>query len=172
MFVNKTLLEENGIEIPNVNWTWDDFYAICEKLTVDTDDDGEIDQFGEYGYTWENALSSNGQALLDEKSMKSTLQNEDVYSAIEFVRKLNLLNRGQNVTSEMFDKGKVAFCPMMFSEYRRISHILGVLRNIQILNGNVFRCRQVLVAIMLHKWIACYVVLVRCLLRKRWLGNF
>ena len=118
MFVNKTLLEENGIEIPNVNWTWDDFYAICEKLTVDTDDDGEIDQFGEYGYTWENALSSNGQALFDEKSMKSTLQNEDVYSAIEFVRKLNLLNRGQNVTSEMFDKGKVAFCPMMFSEYR------------------------------------------------------
>ena len=34
------------------------------------------------------------------------------------MRKLNLLNRGQNVTSEMFDKGKVAFCPMMFSEYR------------------------------------------------------
>ena len=51
MFVNKTLLEENGIEIPNVNWTWDDFYAICEKLTVDTDDDGEIDQFGEYEWT-------------------------------------------------------------------------------------------------------------------------
>ena len=60
MFVNKTLLEENGVAIPNVNWTWDDFYSICEKLTVDTDGDGEIDQFGEYGYTWQNALSSNG----------------------------------------------------------------------------------------------------------------
>lgn len=59
---------------------------------MDTDDDGEIDQFGEYGYTWQNALSSNGQALYDEKSMKGTLQNADVYSAIEFVRKLNRLN--------------------------------------------------------------------------------
>ena len=118
MFVNKTLLEENGIATPSVNWTWDDFYSICEKLTVDTDGDGEIDQFGEYGYTWQNALSSNGQALFDEKTMKSTLSNDDVYSAIDFVRKLNRLNRNQNVTSEMFDKGKVAFCPMMFSEYR------------------------------------------------------
>lgn len=118
MFVNKTLLEENGIAIPNVNWTWDDFYSICEKLTVDTDGDGEIDQFGEYGYTWQNALSSNGQALYDEESMKCTLQKQDVYSAIEFVRQLNRLNRNQNVTSELFDKGKGAFCPMMFSEYR------------------------------------------------------
>lgn len=118
MFVNKTLLEENGIATPSVNWTWDVFYSICEKLTVDTDGDGEVDQFGEYGYTWQNALSSNGQALFDEKTMKSTLQNDDVYLAIEFVRKLNRLNRNQNVTSEMFDKGKVAFCPMMFSEYR------------------------------------------------------
>ena len=118
MFVNKTLLEENGIAIPNVNWTWDDFYSICEKLTVDTDGDGEIDQFGEYGYTWRNALSSNGQALYDEESMKCTLQKQDVYSAIEFVRQLNRLNRNQNVTSELFDKGKIAICPMMFSEYR------------------------------------------------------
>lgn len=118
MFVNKTLLEENGIEIPNVNWTWDDFYSICEKLTVDTDGDGEIDQFGEYGYTWDNALSSNGQALFDEENKKCNLQNDDVYSAVEFVRKLNGLNRGQNVTNELFDKGKMAFCPMKFSEYR------------------------------------------------------
>lgn len=109
MFVNKTLLEENGVAIPNVNWTWDDFYSICEKLTVDTDGDGEIDQFGEYGYTWQNALSSNGQALYDEESMKCTLQKQDVYSAIEFVRQLNRSNRNQNVTSELFDKGRLPF---------------------------------------------------------------
>mgnify|MGYP001423116191 CR=1 FL=1 len=139
---------------------------------MDTDDDGEIDQFGEYGYTWENALSSNGQALFDEKSMKSTLQNEDVYSAIEFVRKLNLLNRGQNVTSEMFDKGKVAFCPMMFSEYRTYKPYPWSVKKYSNFEWECLPSRQVLVAIMLHKWIACYVVLVRCLLRKRWLGNF
>lgn len=139
---------------------------------MDTDGDGEIDQFGEYGYTWRNALSSNGQALYDEESMKCTLQKQDVYSAIEFVRQLNRLNRNQNVTSELFDKGKVAFCPMMFSEYRTYKPYLGALRNIQVLNGIVFQCLQDLVAIMYRKWIVYFVESVKCLLRKKWLGNF
>lgn len=172
MFVNKTLLEENGIAIPNVDWTWDDFYSICEKLTVDTDGNGEIDQFGEYGYTWQNALSSNGQALYDEESMKCTLQKQDVYSAIEFVRQLNRLNRNQNVTSELFDKGKVAFCPMMFSEYRTYKPYPWSVKNIQVLNGIVFQCLQDLVAIMYRKWIVYFVESVKCPLRKKWLGNF
>ena len=30
MFVNKTLLADNNIEIPDDNWTWDDFYDICK----------------------------------------------------------------------------------------------------------------------------------------------
>ena len=118
MFVNKTLLEQNGITLPNTNWTWDDFYTICEKLTMDTDGDGQIDQFGQYGYTWENALSSNGETLFNEKTNKCMLEDKDVYRAIEFARKLNQLNYGTSVSSELFDKGKVAFCPMKFSEYR------------------------------------------------------
>ena len=100
--------------------------------------------------------------------MKSTLQNEDVYSAIEFVRKLNLLNRGQNVTSEMFDKGKVAFCPMMFSEYRTYKPYPWSVKKY---SNFEWDCLP-MPAGPSHKWIACYVVLVRCLLRKRWLGNF
>ena len=117
MFVNKTLLDENGISIPNTNWTWDDFYSICKQVTKDTDGDDIVDQFGQYGYTWENALSSNGETLFNEK-MECSLEDKDVYRAIEFVRKLNQLDKGQTVTSELFDKGKVAFCPMKFSEYR------------------------------------------------------
>lgn len=118
MFVNKTLLEQNEIELPTTNWTWDDFYSACKQVTKDTDGDGVVDQFGQFGYTWENALSSNGEKLYDEKSKTCQLEDANVYSAIEFVRKLNQLNAGQSVTSELFDKGKVAFCPMKFSEYR------------------------------------------------------
>lgn len=118
MFVNKSLLEENQIEIPKTDWTWSDFYSICDQITKDTDGDGVIDQFGQYGYTWENALSSNGEELFDENTKKCLLNDSNAKEAIEFVRKLNQLNYGENITSEMFDKGQVAFCPMKFSEYR------------------------------------------------------
>lgn len=39
MFVNKTLLQKEGIEIPNNDWTLDDFYEICQKVTRDSNND-------------------------------------------------------------------------------------------------------------------------------------
>ena len=41
MCVNKTLLESEGITVPSGDWTWEDFYNICAKVTRDTDGDGE-----------------------------------------------------------------------------------------------------------------------------------
>ena len=31
MLVNKTLLKKEHIKMPDNNWTWDDFYKICQK---------------------------------------------------------------------------------------------------------------------------------------------
>lgn len=118
MYVNRTLLESEGIKVPDQNWTWEDFYEICEKMTKDTDGDGVLDQFGQYGYTWENAIYSNGAKIFNEEGSESLLQEDKVFDAIEFMRKLERLNKGQKVTSEMFDRGQVVFCPMSFSEYR------------------------------------------------------
>lgn len=118
MYVNKTLLEKEGIALPNENWTWDDFYRISRAVTKDANHDGVLDQFGVYGYTWQNAVASNGAAIFKEDGTKTLLDNPKVYDAISFTRKLEELNKGQSVTSEMFDKGMVAFCPMRFSEYR------------------------------------------------------
>lgn len=63
MFVNKTLLEQAGIPLPGNDWTWDEFYDICARVTRDTDGDGTLDRFGSYGYTWRDALAANGAAL-------------------------------------------------------------------------------------------------------------
>ena len=40
MFINKTLLQKEHIRIPDNDWTWDEFYSLCEQLTRDTDGDG------------------------------------------------------------------------------------------------------------------------------------
>lgn len=118
MFVNKSLLESNGIEIPTSDWSWQDFYSICSQVSKDFDGDGSLDQFGQFGYSWQDAFSSNGVTFFDEDQNRVMLDQTCVYEALDFVRNLYRLNQGQEVSSELFDQGQVAFCPMLFSEYR------------------------------------------------------
>lgn len=65
---NMQLLEENNLEDPRAlwergEWTWDKFVEYCQKLTQDTDGDGQIDQYGYCGYvmeSFEQLMMSNG----------------------------------------------------------------------------------------------------------------
>ena len=50
LFYNKDAFDAAGLEYPNENWTWDDFLAAAKALTIDKNGDGEIDQWGYYGY--------------------------------------------------------------------------------------------------------------------------
>lgn len=113
MFVNKTLLEAQGIPLPDNRWTWEDFYDICARVT-----DVEKRQFGVFDYTWLNALYSNGAGLFSEDGESCCLADERVQSAVQFARSLTELNGGYTVTSRDFDLGRVAFRPFLFSEYR------------------------------------------------------
>ncbi|MBQ6986315.1 MAG: extracellular solute-binding protein [Oscillibacter sp.] len=113
MFVNKTLLERNGIPVPRNDWTWRDFYDICQRVT-----NVEARQFGAYDYTWLHALYSNGTSLFSEDGTACYLSDEKIRSAIQFVKSLRDLNGGYQVTARDFDLGNVAFRPFLFSEYR------------------------------------------------------
>ena len=118
MFVNKTILDREGIDMPKENWTWEDFYRICQLVTKDTDGNGTIDQFGVTGYTWKNAFVENSVVLFDAEGKKCSLNDEKVVASIQFLERLNSLVSGYDVTAKEFDNGKVAFMPMSFSEYR------------------------------------------------------
>ncbi len=118
MFVNKTLLEKEGISMPGEEWTWEDFLSICSQVTRDTDGDGVIDQFGCFDYGWREAVNSNGAELFEKDGTLSCFADSKVESAVRFVRDLNAVNKGYVVTSREFDQGKVAFRPFAFSEYR------------------------------------------------------
>lgn len=118
MFVNKTLLEQEGIDGPPVDWNWEDLYDICSQVTRDTDGDGSIDQFGTYNYSWQEAVYSNGDALFDMDGKTSFFASESVMEAIKFARRISDLTDGKKVTQEDFDSGNVAFMPMSFAQYR------------------------------------------------------
>ena len=113
MFVNKTILDEHGITVPNNDWTWEDLYEICAQVT-----DVESHRFGIYDYDWVNALYSNGADLFSENGGTCYLSDGKIQESIRFVQRLEELNEGYNVTSRDFDLGRVAFRPFLFSEYR------------------------------------------------------
>ena len=118
MFVNKSLLKQEGFLVPEDNWTWDDLYTICSKITKDTDGDGIIDQFGTYNYGWTELVYSNGGQLFNQEGSQVYLTDQKVIDSIKFLKKLLELNKGVKVTQNDFDAGKVAFMPLSFAEYR------------------------------------------------------
>lgn len=118
MFVNTTLLKKEGIPIPQGNWTWEEFYDICRKVTKDLDGNGKINQFGVVGFDWQDAVYTNGQQLFNTSGTKAMFDNSEVLASIKFISALHQLNQNFKATPEDFNDGRVAFRPFPFSAYR------------------------------------------------------
>ena len=91
LFYNKDAFDAAGLAYPDGTWTWDDFLAAAKTLTIDKDGDGQIDQWGYYGYgryaeaqAW---VFSNGGVLTDNE--KHTFEpNSGALDAIQFMSDL------------------------------------------------------------------------------------
>ncbi|MDH6367655.1 multiple sugar transport system substrate-binding protein [Breznakia sp. PH1-1] len=118
MFVNKTLLEKEGIDIPSNEWTLDELYTIAKQVTKDVDGDGKVDQYGCYDYDWLDSMFAHSVELFDEDGQECYVGEDRVKESIIYAKKLMDLHQGETLTAEDFDKGKVAFSPMQLSQYR------------------------------------------------------
>ncbi len=118
MFVNKSLLQKEGIDVPSTGYTFEDLYRICVQVTKDTDGDGVVDQFGIYKYGWLDAAVSAGAKLFSDDGRSCNFNSEELKEAIALMQQLTALNQGQTVTQEDFDDGRVAFMPLSLAEYR------------------------------------------------------
>lgn len=118
MFVNKTILDAEGIGLPDPDWTWEDFISICKEVTHATDNSGSIDQFGACGYTWQDAFRANKIQIPDMDGDSCDFTVAPVGEAISFLERMNNLSEGYSVSNADFSNGNVAFQPMLFSEYR------------------------------------------------------
>lgn len=116
MCINHDLLTKENIEIPSSDWTIDDFYKICTQVTKDTNHDKSIDQYGCYGFDWKDAIDCYGLNIFEEDSCY--LDKKEVKEALSYLTKINELSKGYQISSEDFDQGKVAFCPLTFAQYR------------------------------------------------------
>lgn len=118
MFVNRTLLEKEKIDLPASEWTIDDFFAICQRVTKDTDGDGQPDQFGALNYTWTDILHTASHAVFDAAGTSCDVSSAQVAEAVAFQKKLQDLSGSIRISSREFDAGHVAFAPMKLSAYR------------------------------------------------------
>lgn len=118
MFVNKTILNEAGYDVPNEDWTWEDFYEIVKGVTGDTDGDGEDDVFGVCGYQWRQAAYTNDAQFYDEEADSVNLSSRQMIDTVSYLRRIYGICDQSDVTSAMFDEGQVAFEPMDYSDYR------------------------------------------------------
>ncbi len=70
MYYNKDLFDDAGLAYPDENWTLDDYFDAVQKLTKDTDGDGEIDQWGttstHYQAIWGYMFQANGGNLIKD----------------------------------------------------------------------------------------------------------
>lgn len=46
VYYNREMFEEAGVPLPEDGWSWETFIDAAQRLTVDTDGDGTIDQYG------------------------------------------------------------------------------------------------------------------------------
>lgn len=106
MYLNLDLFKQSGVEPPlDGNWTYEEFVEKMQKLTIDTNDDEEIDQYGftcfikpNYYNLW-GIILSDGAEIIDEDKMSYSFTDE---KAISGVKKVVDLKHKYKVTPENF----------------------------------------------------------------------
>ncbi len=71
MFVNKTLLEKCHIDMPDNDWTLEDFYTICKKVSEYSNN-----YYGCYDYKWLYSIYGYGTQVFNETGIKCFLEQK------------------------------------------------------------------------------------------------
>ena len=116
MFANMTLLRKLDLEEPDPSWRWEDFLALAERATADSDGNGSLNTFGSGGWTWLDAAYSNGELLFDPAGSSAALDKDGVIDAVDFFLRLAALTQTTLVPD--FESGNVLFAPFRYSSYR------------------------------------------------------
>jgi len=91
MYYNIDMFDAAGVEHPQADWTWDDFLAAAQALTVDQNEDGTPEQYGMWLYGRyshiEPWIFRNGGRLLNA-DMTALDPSPEAVNALEFLTSL------------------------------------------------------------------------------------
>jgi len=121
---NADMLKKAGIDRPDPDkpLTWDEWLTMCQKLTQDTDGDGETDQWGTgLNVQWNSQafVWSNGGDWTNEDHTKVTVDTPEFAEAIQFIADLTEEGVTPNPeqaqtldTYQRFMAGEIGFFPV------------------------------------------------------------
>jgi multiple sugar transport system substrate-binding protein len=98
IYYNVDLFNQYGVPLPKAGWTWDEFVAAAEALTVDLNGDGAADQHGvgvEASFIrYAPFIWMNGGEIVDdvENPTELTLETPEALAAIEWFVGLGITN--------------------------------------------------------------------------------
>lgn len=118
LIVNTDLLHALDLSIDLDNWTWGQFYSLCEQITADLDDDGIIDRFGVEGYDWHHAFYTNDVTLFNAESSKAGFNHNRMSELLQYLKQMHALNRGELIREGSFERGNAGFKTFNLSEFR------------------------------------------------------
>lgn len=86
---NKTMFQAAGIPLPDADkpYTWAEFIDVAKKLTLDTDGDGALDQWGtglNVQWNLQSFVWSNGGDWLNDDRTKVTVDTPEFAEALQF----------------------------------------------------------------------------------------
>jgi multiple sugar transport system substrate-binding protein len=129
LYYNKDIFDEVGVEYPNENWTWDDFLAAAEELTI-VEDTGRVERYalGMEGGKYQLWMGQNGAQIIDDVHNPSEclMDTPEAIEAIEFFAYMmnnNLAMRSASLNqaggdAAVFANGQVA---MIIQNASRVS---------------------------------------------------
>ncbi|TCL65322.1 carbohydrate ABC transporter substrate-binding protein (CUT1 family) [Hydrogenispora ethanolica] len=91
LYYNKDMFDKAGVKYPTANWTTDDMLAAAKKLTLDTNGDGKIDQWGiclpnHIRWGWYSLIRTFGGDVMDKTRTRSTIKKDPrVKAALQFM---------------------------------------------------------------------------------------
>ena len=111
VYYNRDLFDAADLPYPAMNWTWDDFLAAAQALTLDTNGDGDTDQYGAgiepslirmAPFIWQA-----GGELVDDLDTPATLTIDTVEArtGLQFVLDLSLVHHVVPTEAEVLAQG-------------------------------------------------------------------
>jgi multiple sugar transport system substrate-binding protein len=86
MYYNKNMFDKYHIPYPDGTWDWNKFLQVAKKLSVDTDGDGKLEQWGCVpDQNWQAYIWQNGGDVLNKDGTVCTLDQPAAYDALQWM---------------------------------------------------------------------------------------
>lgn len=120
MYYNKDMFDKYKIPYPDETWDWDKYLEVAKKLTLDTNGDGQIDQWGTtLDMWWQDYVYANGGTIIGPDpatgDVQCTLDQPAAYEGLQFMA--DLINKyhvsptaeesANQGTSKLFTSGRI-----------------------------------------------------------------